>query len=344
MTDSILGIIQEQLIPWVNSTGIEQIAVAQAKLKEMKCSPHFSYTPQKMLGPRIRVRPSEFMITSAKWPNDHLLETPSPLLLFVVDGKADLHIGDYWLHAAQGQGVFTLSDVPRKDGTQPSLHPKNRKTGYSSTINFSEVRGRLIIWTNRCEGEIFSGFKLPPPIYTIDDHALQLLNQMQHHFSVAEPDSDVICLYLLKAFLLTLASDLKAERFVQLGTWRNMPRFSLDNYDPIPKAQEYICTHLTESLTIQKVARQVRMARTQFASRFKEETKLTFNQFVTKCRMEQAKILLRETDYTLLAVCTGVGYNSLAHFNRVFFKYFGISPQHFRETEHLNKNNSTIMH
>ncbi len=117
MSESILRILQNKLLPWVERDGLEQIAIARAKLRDMKRSPRFEYSPRKLLGSRVGVRSFSFNGTTATWPQDHLLETPLPLLLFVTSGKADMPFGNYWLHAAEGQGVFALAHVPRKDGT-----------------------------------------------------------------------------------------------------------------------------------------------------------------------------------------------------------------------------------
>lgn len=339
MPESILDIIQHKLIPWVESSGLEQIIVARAKLKEMKRRGNFSFTPQKLLGPRVGVRSFTFNMTTAKWPRDHLLETQTSLLLFITSGKADLRLGDYWLHAAEGQGIFVPGDVPRKDGTQPYLHPKNRKTGSCSTINFSETRGLLCIWLNRSHGEIHEVSKNVTPIYLLDGRALQLLDQMHHHFVAAAPVGDAICLHLLKAFLLTLKDDLQAERFIQPGLLHNTQEKVFRDYDPVGQAQEYIRTHLHERLTLQNAARRVHLSRTQFALRFRQDTGQTFNQFVTTCRMEQAKVLLQETDYTLTFVSLSVGYRSLTYFNRIFSKHFGMPPQEFRNKKRSDKRN-----
>lgn len=337
MQNLILDIIQNKLIPWVESSGIDNIAVAQAKLQEMKRPRHFGYTPQKLLGPRQGVRSFTFGMTTAEWPRDHMLESSSPLLLFITSGNADLRLGDYWLHASEGQGAFVLTDVPRKDGKVPYLHPKNRKTGFCSTLNFTEVRGRLHIWHNHSHGETHEVSKTVKPIYTLDDRALQLLNQMQHLFDKADPGHEVICVHLLKAFLLTLQNDLQAGRFIQPGLLRQTSKVLFDNDDPILQAQQYVRTNLHESLTLQNVARQVYLSRTQFAMRFHQQTRQTFNQFVTQCRMEQAKVLLLETDYTLTFVSVSVGYRSLTYFRQVFLKHFGLSPHEFRRKENVLK-------
>lgn len=338
MPESILDIVREQLIPSVERGGLGQIAVARAKLRAVKRSPHFQYTPRKLRGSRVGIRSFSFNMTTAKWPKDHLVEASSPLLIFITSGKADLPFGNYWLHAAEGQGVFVQPNVPRKDGSQPYIHPSNRKSGFCSTINFTDIRGRIRIWCNRSHGDVHEGAKFDEVIFTRDDRAVQLLNQLQYHFSKEDTSKNsAVCRHLLMAFLLTIQSDLKSDNYMRPGLMQNSQRVSMEDFDPISKAQQYVRSHLHENLTLQNVARQVHMARTQFAVRFKQETKETFNTFVTRCRMEQAKVLLEKTDYTLTFVSASVGYRSLTYFHQKFLQEEGVSPREYREKKRDKK-------
>ncbi len=330
MSTPILHILEEQLIRWVEKNGLEQFFVARQWLRELESNSQFNLIPEKMRGPRKPVRSFAFMQTTALWPNDHLLETPTPLLSFVLEGQADFHIGDYWLQVKAGQGVFTLSDVPRKDGSEPALHSDNRKTGTYTIINFSETRGRLQVWFNQQNGTILEEQDKNLRVFTLDDRALQLLDQLQHQFSRGKHTDRLLCLSLLKSFLYTLRVDFQDGRYIQAGILRDAQILPQNDYEPISRAQHYINTHLHETLTLQKVARLVRMSRTQFAISFHSQTGKTFNQYVTQHRMEQAKALLKETNYTLTFVANSIGYSSLTYFHRVFKKHFDISAQEFR--------------
>jgi AraC-like DNA-binding protein len=332
MSTPILHILEERLIRWIEKDGLEQFFVARQRLKELEANPHFTLIPEKMKGPRKAVRSFAFMQTTALWPNDRLLETPTPLLSFVLEGQADFHIGDYWLQDKAGQGIFTLSDVPRKDGSEPNLHPNNRKKGAYTIVNFSETRGRLQIWFNQ-HGTMLGEQEKHLRVFTLDDRALQLLDQLQHQFARGEQADRILCLSLLKSFLHTLRADFKEGRYIQAGILRDAKILPQADYEPISRAQHYINTHLHETLTLQKVARLVRMSRTQFAISFRNQTGKTFNQYVTQHRMEQAKALLKETNYTLTFVANSVGYSSLTYFHKVFKKHFDISAQEFRQRQ-----------
>lgn len=104
-----------------------------------------------------------------------------------------------------------------------------------------------------------------------------------------------------------------------------------DNYDPIALAQQYIREHLSESLTIDKVARHVRLSRTQFIKRFRQETAETFNAYLTRCRLEQARNMLENTDLTIRFISEFLGYGSDVHFYRLFLKHEGLTPSAYRE-------------
>jgi len=119
MPESVLDILQEQIVPQIDQFGLSQLMVARAALAEMPQRTPFRFTPQPLLGPRQGVRSFTFGMTTAKWPKDNLVETSCPLLTFILEGDADMRFGDYWLHATAGQGVFALADVPRKAGQVP---------------------------------------------------------------------------------------------------------------------------------------------------------------------------------------------------------------------------------
>lgn len=340
MPGTILKILQDQLIPWAENGGMSHIVVAHARFQEMekRIKAGFTLTPEKLRGPRVGVRSFTFNRVSARWPAEHLLETLTPMLSFVTSGKADFRLGDYWLHTSEGHGVFVLGDVPRPDGTRPRLHPRNQESGAGTFINFGEVRGHLQIWCSSSHGRTHEVADFNEYLFTLDDRALGLLNQIQYYSAGVGINSTTnpLCAHLLSAFLRTIEFDLKNERFLRPGLLRNTKRMIFDNYDPIKRAQEYIQTHLHAPLTIEGTARQVHLSRTQFALRFRRETGQTFNEFVTACRIEQAKVLLRETDYTLTFVSKSIGYQSLTYFHKVFTKHCGVSPQEFRKIQRVD--------
>lgn len=63
---------------------------------------------------------------------------------------------------------------------------------------------------------------------------------------------------------------------------------------------------------------------------FKEKMGLNYTEYITKLRMEKARELLKNTDITLKALVTSLGYTDLPCFMRKFKKIEGITPGEYR--------------
>ncbi|MFK4998821.1 response regulator [Bacillus sp. N9] len=87
-----------------------------------------------------------------------------------------------------------------------------------------------------------------------------------------------------------------------------------------------------ENLSLQKVTTYVELSSAYFSRTFKEETGLSFIQYVTKVRMEKAKNLLENPYLKSYEVAEFVGYPDYAHFSKAFKKYSGASPNEYRRS------------
>lgn len=63
----------------------------------------------------------------------------------------------------------------------------------------------------------------------------------------------------------------------------------------------------------------------------KETTGKTTTEIVSGRIAQEAKILLKQTDWTISEVAFGLGFDEVAHFSNFFKKQTAISPLHFRE-------------
>ena len=64
---------------------------------------------------------------------------------------------------------------------------------------------------------------------------------------------------------------------------------------------------------------------------FKKHLGVTPVQYITKLKIVHACNLLKNSDYSTLAVATLIGYDSLSHFNHVFKTYMGVTPGQYRK-------------
>ncbi|BAZ38516.1 transcriptional regulator [Calothrix sp. NIES-4101] len=93
------------------------------------------------------------------------------------------------------------------------------------------------------------------------------------------------------------------------------------------KVQEFILNHLTEDLLIGTIADEIGMSKYHFARLFKQSTGLSPYQYVIKCRIERAKILLSKEKRRISEVASMVGFSDQSQFSRHFKRLVGVTPQ-----------------
>ena len=84
------------------------------------------------------------------------------------------------------------------------------------------------------------------------------------------------------------------------------------------------------TLNLNEVAQAIGMSPNYFSGLFSQEMKMTFVEYVTNKRMDQAKRLLRESDQSSAQIAAAVGYKDAHYFSFVFKKTVGVSPREWR--------------
>ncbi len=93
----------------------------------------------------------------------------------------------------------------------------------------------------------------------------------------------------------------------------------------------YIQAHLEQALSLTTLAAVAQTSPTHFARLFKHTTGLAPHQYVTLCRMEHAKRLLAETDWTLVGIAHQVGCADQSHFTALFRTHSAMTPKVYRD-------------
>ena len=95
----------------------------------------------------------------------------------------------------------------------------------------------------------------------------------------------------------------------------------------VEQAIDHIKHHYPEStLSIEDVARTVCLSTSYFSTIFKNETGITFTDYLIKIRMERAKNLLENTHLKMYEISSMTGYENAAYFSAAFKRYFRKSP------------------
>lgn len=104
-----------------------------------------------------------------------------------------------------------------------------------------------------------------------------------------------------------------------------------DTERPIRMAKQYIQNHFSEQITLEEVSEVVGLSTAYFSVQFKKAEGEGFAKYLIHVRIEQAKILLRESNCSISEICKKVGYNDLKHFTHTFEKATGVKPSVYRK-------------
>lgn len=93
----------------------------------------------------------------------------------------------------------------------------------------------------------------------------------------------------------------------------------------------YIETHYNERLTLHKISEDLGLKEASLSRMFKHETGMNLNYYLNEVRMKKAMELLRDSDMLIKDVAIAVGIEDQLYFNKVFKKFYHISPSELRK-------------
>ena len=97
-------------------------------------------------------------------------------------------------------------------------------------------------------------------------------------------------------------------------------------------AKDYVASHQSDPIKLEQIARALNVSKYHFCRSFKHATGLTFVEYLSRVRIEKAKVLLHNNNLRVSEIAYEVGFQTIAHFNRIFRKLVGHSPTEFRST------------
>lgn len=100
----------------------------------------------------------------------------------------------------------------------------------------------------------------------------------------------------------------------------------------LSRALAYINKNYAEELSLEVVASKIFVSTYYLSHLFRDEMNMTFLDYVTKARIENAKRLLK-TDISTADVAASVGYSDSSYFSKAFKKETGFTPAQYRKMQ-----------
>ena len=99
----------------------------------------------------------------------------------------------------------------------------------------------------------------------------------------------------------------------------------------VNRAARYIVEHIDSPLTVQEVAEHTGVTPEYLTKCFKQDFGTTVSAYIRNWRIHRAKRLLTFSDRSLSEIAAYLAFSSQSHFQTVFKKEMGITPQEYRK-------------
>lgn len=232
------------------------------------------------------------------------------LLWYVLDGVGLMHVsGRTWTLESGSCFVFTPGAQPH--GTQD---PERRLVVFGMHFDILDTQGK----------QLLNVLPLPPPGYVVRDTAF--VTSLAQHCDASWRRGDASGRRQSALLLQALIGHVYDEA-----------------HHPIPSAadralDEIVCLlqhDPRQRWTVDELAERAHLSRAQFVRRFRARVGFAPTHFAIQMRLERARALIEETNMSLTAIATALGYSDLFFFCRQFKQYLGYAPGTLRRRSSL---------
>lgn len=130
--------------------------------------------------------------------------------------------------------------------------------------------------------------------------------------------------------LLDILNELSLAEATVLSS-SDMRQYTQKNAHRTDKVLKYISDNYASELTLDDISDVANMQTTSFCRFFKQITNLSFVQYLAEVRIQNAKRLLAQENYSINEVCDYVGFQTISNFNKQFKRITRTTPSQFRE-------------
>lgn len=140
-------------------------------------------------------------------------------------------------------------------------------------------------------------------------------------------------LYCQRVDVMTQAIDiLRTSYEMSMDFCRKVQQGSQGGYTPtVQKCLHYISRHLHENIRAEHLALLTGLSSKTVAERFRQEMGCSIPDYLHAQRVEEAKYLLRYTEYSLAEISGILNYASQSYFTKIFRDRTGLTPQQYRD-------------
>ncbi len=150
----------------------------------------------------------------------------------------------------------------------------------------------------------------------------KIFTELVKHYSTPARSEEIILQSLLLELIYTLHKD---------AILKNKNGTLIKNHPVIEKSLHYIRDHLTEDLSLEKVAAAMSFSPIHFHNTFKAAVGKTLRDYIEEQRIKKAINLLLTTNCSLTQIAYACGFSSQSYFSYVFKRRMKKTPRDYAQ-------------
>ncbi len=175
------------------------------------------------------------------------------------------------------------------------------------------------------------------PLLSSSNGGVVLDQTCDYHKEAIQYIKQIIQVYEKKEDLMALDITLLLFSVIRLlyihrGQENTLPT-DKSNLERIRSIVEYIKMHYQEKITLQDVAQNVHMCRSECSRLFSQYMKVPLFEYVLEYRIEQSVFLLLQDTLSITEIAELVGFSDSNYFSKVFSRFKGCSPRSFKKMQ-----------
>ena len=251
--------------------------------------------------------PENFIELALPFPKSH----PHYEWTWLIEGSAHMQIENVVHRLEQGDCCLLPPGLSHVD-------VYDRSTTSYRLLWFNYSIGTM--HTSLFDYEPFGQWRISENTYTESVQELGLVLETLRHEMIhrEEGAADAITGLLLQLMV-------RVQRGLSASNSDTYPKLGVTSYEVL----RFLMQHFSEPLTLDDIARAVRLSPHYAATKFRQETGMTIFEKLAEIRVEHAVRLLLERQLPLEKIALAVGYKTVDHFSRTFRKVKGTPPSRY---------------
>jgi AraC-like DNA-binding protein/quercetin dioxygenase-like cupin family protein len=233
-------------------------------------------------------------------------------LLYICDGAGTVYINDHAYPVRPGDVVVYNSG---------SVHCES--TGKDDPFRFLFLAFRNLITKDLPPDHLVSSDSSPvfpagEAKYRLESLFTELINETRSHVFLHE----IMCENILASIIILI-----------MRIQRSQSLICESSNSECEIIKNYIDSNYSENITLGSLSDLVYISKHHLAHIFKKEVGVAPINYLIMRRMEEAKMMLRDTELSINEIASKLGYENTSYFSQIFKKYMDFSPLHYRQQQ-----------